>query len=58
MLGGGKFIADAFTGEFPFILRKAQERIEHQAPHRAGRIKALSHQYEGNVVTIKYPLFW
>src|SRR4051812_48905478 len=53
LLRGGDLVADAFTGDLPLELRKGQQYIERQAPHRASRAELLRNRDERHTLGVE-----
>src|SRR5207248_10484682 len=50
---GGDLVADALADDLALELRKGQQNIESQAPHRRRRIELLGHGNEGGTPLIE-----
>ena len=53
LLRGGDLIADPLADDLALELRKGQQHVEGQAPHRGRRVELLRHRHEGGAPRIE-----
>ena len=53
LLGSGDLVADTFAGDLPLELRKREQHVQGEPPHRGGGIELLGDRDEGDAVGVE-----